>query len=66
MIILSSVNQRHDRRMLGHTFQDLVAHNRTLKLAAAKISKRCRVLTKQRFLREWVRAMRLSVEDKEL
>ena len=52
--------------MLGQTFQGLVAHNRSLKLAAAKISKRNRVFTKYRFLREWVRAMRLSVEEKEL
>ena len=66
VIILSSVNHRHDRRMLGQTFQDLVAHNRSLKLAAAKISKRNRVFTKSRFLRAWVRAMRLSVEEREL
>ena len=60
------MTHRHDRRVLGQTFQDLVAHNRSLKLAAAKISKRDRVFTKSRFLRAWVRAMRLSVEEREL
>ena len=43
-----------------------MAYNRSLKLAAAKISKRKRVFIKQRYLREWVRAMRVSVEEKEL
>ena len=43
-----------------------MAYNRSLKLAAAKISKRNRVFIKQRYLREWVRAMRVSVEEKEL